>query len=105
MPEDNKTSSSRLVSVLASARDMRQHPKQSSTTTFTLNSNSAEHLALLQYLQRLAREKFFGQLCIEFVKGEINIVRVQQSLKPWDLASAESPATTLGTAGGSHESR
>jgi len=95
MPDDSKRTSSPSI---ASARRVRTG---TSSTTLTLNSKSPEHLALLQYVQRLSRDKFFGQLCLEFVKGEINIIRVQQSLKPWDLAGAESPATTLGTLGAS----
>ena len=98
MPEDTNRSSLN-VPVLASARDMRQHPKQSSTTTLTLNSNSPEHLAILTYLGRLARERFYGTLCLEFAKGEISLVRTTASVRPWDLVDAESPAVALGTLG------
>ena len=97
MPEDNKSSSS---PTLASARNMPLRPAGSTTTTLTLNSQSPEHLALLQYLQKLSREKFFGSVSLEFVKGEINLVKTTASYKPWDLASAESPQTALSTLGG-----
>lgn len=100
MPEDNKRSSSPIAPPLASVRDMRHTARPSTTTTVTLSHQSPEHLAVLQYLQRLAREKFFGQICIEFVKGEINLVKATASYKPWDLANAESPQTALSTLGG-----
>ncbi len=87
---------SSLVPSIASARAMRS-PGTTSTTTLTLNSHSHEHLAVLQYLQRLARERFYGTLCLEFAKGEISLVKTTASVRPWDLVGAESPAVALST--------
>jgi hypothetical protein len=64
-----------------------------------------QYLPLLRYVQRLHAERFFGDLLIQFTKGDITLIRVEQTLKPWDLADAESPAMTLGTAGGSNDPR
>lgn len=97
MPEDNKTSSS-LTPPLASAHDMRRAARPGTLRNLTSRGTDS-YGDLLRYVQRLHDERFFGALVIEFVKGEINVIRVNQSLKPWDLASAESPATALGTLG------
>jgi hypothetical protein len=96
MSEDSKTTSSSPIPTLATAHDMRLAARPG--TIRNLISRTPESYAdLVRYVQRLHDEQFFGALVIEFVKGEINLIRVNQSLKPWNLADAESPATTLGT--------
>jgi hypothetical protein len=59
-----------------------------------------QYVGIIRYFERLAAERFFGDVVIQFTKGELTLVRVEQTLKPFDLVGAESPATTLGTTGG-----
>ena len=49
---------------------------------------------LLGYLRRLGRAHFFGDVRISFRDGEINVLHVEQTIKPGDLAPAD-PTTLI----------
>ena len=80
------------LSSLPSVRDMNHVARPGNTNNTTTIRSLATRITpepyvdLVGYLQRLRAERFFGQLVIDFIKGDINVVRVEQSLKPWDLA-------------------
>lgn len=84
----------------AASSNIPSHPNSGVGTTIkTLSARiiPEQYVPLLRYVQRLAAERFFGDVVIQFTKGEITLIRVEQTLKPFDLAEASSPASVLGT--------
>jgi hypothetical protein len=50
---------------------------------------------LLGYLRKLGRERFYGDVRISFRDGEINVLHVEQTIKPGDLALADTTIPTI----------
>jgi hypothetical protein len=86
-------------SIYSSLNPSQPEPRSETIKNISARMIPPQYVGIIRYFQRLAAERFFGDLIIGFTKGEITLVRVEQTLKPFDLVGAESPAATLGTAG------
>ena len=74
-------------------------PSQSNPRSETIRNIASrmippQYVGIVRYFERLAAERFFGDLVISFTKGEIALVRVEQTLKPFDLVGAPTPNGT-----------